>query len=106
MTISRPDIYEDFRSHFNEPVLFAFEVARLIGYGETAVDCYLIAQHPGGRVVWHTAVGGYVFLSALDQRDRGCVDSWLELNGAPMQAEMRIDLRPDEHEGFPLPPQG
>jgi hypothetical protein len=102
--------------HFNEPVIFGFEVVRLIGYGETAVDCYYIARHAhGGRLVWHTAVGPCMTLRALKEQDvvipsapsyEGEVwnnfkrlDDWLAMNGAPREGKFILDLRPDDHEG-------
>lgn len=93
--------------HFNEPCIFHHEIARVIGYGETAIDCYIIALHPeypDGKVVWHTCVGGYYFLDRLkgqgyvkstggeDWDDLTRLNSSLSLNGAPKQDKFRLDL--------------
>ena len=56
--------------HFNEPVLVTGILARLIGYGEDAHDCYLIVRFLGdfsglGQIKWYSAVGGCIFLTAL-----------------------------------------
>lgn len=63
-------IEKEFRSHFNEPVLHGFEIGRVIGYGEDACDCYLIIKKADGSVIWHTAVGGYTFLTPLENQGR------------------------------------
>ncbi len=79
------------REHFNEPVLMVFDLARLIGYGEDADDCYLIVKYPDRGVVWHTAVGGYVFLDRLriagDWDDFKRLDEALELNNVPKKSK-------------------
>lgn len=86
------------RDHFNEPAVFGLEVGRVIGYAEDDHDCYVIVKfphHPEGRTVYHSCVGGYVFLDGLrsqdatrrtdgrtvDDLDR--LDNMLALNGAP-----------------------
>lgn len=95
-TVERP-ILEEFRSHFNEPVLLGFELARVVGYGEDYEDCYLICDYPGGKRVWCTAVGGYVFLGCLkgqgvvgESDDFLRLDQMLELNGAPKVASFIV----------------
>lgn len=103
------------RAHFNEPVIVGHEVARCIGYGEDAIDCYIIVQYAGsacasGRVVWHTCVGGYTFLDRLKGQDyvkanngedwddltRLC--SSLSFNGAPKADQFLVVIRPDDSE--------
>ena len=99
------DIYEMCLTHFNEPIIVSFDVVRLIGYGEDESDCYLICQHPeypDGKTVWHTAVGGYVFLDRLkgqgyvrsttgeDWDDLYRLDNFLSLNGAPRAEEFNV----------------
>lgn len=99
------EILEMCRSHFNEPLIVAFEIARLIGYGEDEDDCYLICQHPkypDGEERWHTAVGGYTFLDRLkgqgyvrsttgeDWDDLTRLDNVLSLNGAPRAEEFKV----------------
>jgi len=93
------------RAHFNEPIIASFDLMRCIGYGETGVDCYVIAKGRGGKVVWLTCVGGYTFLDRLKGQERGGVwddftrlDSLLGYNGAPKEDEFRLDLRHDDME--------
>lgn len=108
--VGRPDLYQECLDHFNEPVLAGLSVARLIGYAETAVDCYYILQEPRRKVYWHTAVGGVIFLSRLSGNN-ACklssgeriddlirLSSWLELAGVPKEAGFRLVLRPDDEE--------
>lgn len=94
---------EEVRKHFNEPVLLGFDVGRIIGYAEDDRDCYMIVQHPfqlqGGGIVWHTMVGGYIYLDKLKEQgvtlasngetwtDYWRLDNLLELNGAPKATE-------------------
>ena len=97
--------------HFNEPIICNSEVVRLIGYGETARDCYLICSPMRRDIFWNTAVGGYVFLDRLkgqdyvkstegeDWDDLFRLDTLLELNGAPKVESFIVDIRPDEDEG-------
>ena len=113
--VGRPDLYQKCLDHFNEPVLAGLVVTRLIGYAETAVDCYYILHEPQKGVYWHTAVGGVVFLSCLsgsnafnltsrEQVDEEQVDDlirlnhWLELAGVPKEAGFQLTLRPDDEE--------
>ena len=108
--VGRPDIYQECLAHFNEPVIVGLSVARLLGYAETAVDCYYILQEPQREAYWHTAVGGVIFLSPLsgnnafrlssgDQVDDLVrLDKWLELAGVPREAGFRLVLRPDDEE--------
>jgi len=115
----RKDLYEEALRRFNEPVILHLSVCRLIGYAETAVDCYWIVSEPHKEIYWSSCVGGLIPLMAL--RDQGVVhardgeiwtdysriDSWLELNGAPKVEAFVLDLRLDEEEDrigkeFPL----
>lgn len=101
--------------HFNEPMLAHQEVVRCIGYGETAIDCYIIAKRPRGRVVWLTCVGGYTFLGRLKGQgyvlstsgeewdDLYRLDRSLELNGCPKEESFRLDLKHDDDESTPFP---
>lgn len=94
--------------HFNEPIIIGFDIVRLIGYGETARDCYLICSSPYNGIFWHTAVGGYTFLNLLtdqgyikstegeDWDDFFRLDNLLELNNAPKVDNFIIDIQPDE----------
>lgn len=98
--------------HFNEPVLMMFELARLIGFGDDGDDYYLIVKypkHPSGKIVWHTAVGGYIFLDKLkDQRltvpshptfygeiwsDLSRLDNMLTLNGVPREEKFIVEVK-------------
>lgn len=99
------------RDHFNEPIICSSEIVRLIGYGETAIDCYLICSSTKRVIYWNSAVGGYTFLGRLkgqrhvrsaddkDWDDFVRLDSLLELNGAPKVKDFIVDLRPDDYEG-------
>lgn len=108
--------------HFNEPILTDYGVVRLIGYGETAVDCYLLCRKTRsdrarklGDVIWHTAVGGYYFLDRLkgqgyvesregeDWDDFKRLDDRLGRNGAPKEGQFMVDLQPNELEGMTPP---
>lgn len=101
------EILEMCRSHFNEPMIVGLEIARLIGYGEDDLDCYLICHHPkypDGEIKWHTAVGGYVFLDRLkgqgyvrsisgeDWDDLWLLDNYLSHNGAPKADEFKVEI--------------
>lgn len=104
-------IKEMCKKHFNEPIIVSSEVVRLIGYGETAVDCYLICSSMDRGIFWCTAVGGYTFLDRL--KGQGYVksttgDDWddfyrlnnmLELNGAPKVSSFIIKMDKNNREG-------
>ena len=104
-------IQEMCRQHFNEPIISNSEVVRLIGYAETAVDCYLICSSMSQGIFWNTAVGGYTFLDRLkgqwyvkstegeDWDDFFRLNQMLELNGAPKVDDFILDIRPDDYEG-------
>ena len=117
MKISCPEIHQMCVDHFNEPVLIGFDLARLIGYAEDAEDCYLIVKYSqprynDSRIVWHTAVGGYMFLDKLKGQNHVVptnpsfegevwddfirLDYLLEVNNVPKEKEFKIDIRPDE----------
>lgn len=99
-------------NHFNEPVLMTFDLARLIGYGEDADDCYLIVKYPSRGIVWHTAVGGYMFLNQLKGQnavsptypsyegemwdDLTRLDSMLTVNNVPREDTFIVDIRPEQ----------
>lgn len=101
------------RDHFNEPVLALLETGRLIGFAEDDHDYYLIIRYPkypDGRISYHSAVGGYVFLGCLRGQDAirskhtdetwddyYRIDSVLTLNGCPPAEEfIRETLPPHE----------
>jgi hypothetical protein len=98
------DVEAEFKAHFNEPVLIMDRLGRVIGYGEDEQDCYMIVMYMGGKIVWNTAVGGYVFLDRLKGQeyvkatngeewdDFVRLNNILELNGAPKQKEWRKEL--------------
>lgn len=103
-------------AHFNEPMLVSHQLARCIGYAETAIDCYIIARLPGsymqdGKTIWCTCVGGYTFLDRLrgqgyvkstggeDWDDLTRLDSSLGYNGAPRAEQFLVELKRDDWEG-------
>lgn len=97
-------IREEFEKHFNEPVLVMDRLARVIGYGEDEMDCYLIVQFLGGAVIWHTAVGGYYWLDRLkgqqyvkahngeDWDDLVRLDGDLTRGGAPKRDTFMVEI--------------
>lgn len=114
MEVAMPEFVEEYRAHFNEPVLHGFDLVRLVGYGETAIDCYVICRRPNpdNDLVWVSCVGGVTFLDRLNEQrvvistegerwsDYYRLDTLLELNGAPKEAEFILDLRPNDYEGL------
>lgn len=111
-SVHNRELYEMCRAHFNEPMIAMERVVRCIGYGETAVDCYVISQSMGGKVTWHTCVGGYFWLDRLkgqdyvrstggeDWDDLYRLDNVLALNGAPKADAFRLELRHDDLEDY------
>ncbi len=104
------ELHDMAAAHFNEPIIVGHAVGRLVGYGEDLTDCYLVVQHarPKG-IVWHTCVGGYVFLDRLkgqgyvrsiydgeDWDDFIRLDEFLALNGAPKIDKMIVDISDDD----------
>lgn len=79
-------------------------LARVIGYGEDEMDCYLIVQYVGGAVIWNTAVGGYIWLNGLKGQLRGVstegedwddfirLEHYLHLNRAPRQETFLVEI--------------
>lgn len=110
MELHSQELYELALSHFNEPMLNGWDVVRCIGYGETGVDCYIIARRPRGQIVWISCVGGYTFLDRLKGQgyvistsgeewdDLWRLDSSLSLNGCLREEEFIIELRHDDME--------
>lgn len=111
-----PQTYEFCLEHFNEPVIDSMRVVRLIGYAETAVDCYYVVHCMERGVYWASAVGPCMHLRTLKEQD-GVIardgihdgdlwnnftrlDSWLGLNGAPRAGAFICDIRPDDNEGM------
>jgi len=104
------DLYEMCLSHFNEPMISFGELARCVGYGETAVDCYILVRKRRGELIWHTCVGGYTFLSRLkgqgyvkahngeDWDDLTRMDSELTCAGAPPEVEFLVKMDLDNME--------
>jgi len=116
--VAHPAIHKMCLDHFNEPVLFGFEVARIIGYGEDDEDCYLITRYTNGwhrisltrdGIVWHSAVGGYIFLDGLKGQnpvmtnnpkfdgeiwdDYTRLDRLLSMNGCPREEKFILELK-------------
>ncbi len=66
------NLYEMCLQHFNEPLLIysfkpnmCLEIARCIGYYESAIDCYIIVKQSDGSIRHCTCVGGYYWLDRL-----------------------------------------
>lgn len=110
------ELHDMARAHFNEPMIWNHELARCVGYGETAVDCYVIIRRSEsgcekGKLFWVTCVGGYTWLDRLkgqgyvksvsgeDWDDLFRLDSDLKHNGCPREPEFILVLRHDEWEG-------
>jgi hypothetical protein len=101
------------RDHFNEPVLTYDKVGRVVGYAEDAMDCYIVIDYPDpdGRV-YHTCVGGYIFLDNLKKQsivhahngelwnDFTRLDNFLAMNGAPQAEEFVLDISQVEPTDF------
>lgn len=115
MTARHSDIHAFCLEHFNEPVISGgMEVCRLVGYAETAVDCYYVLHSMRRGIMWDSAVGPCMTLRALKEQDKVIardgvhdgeewsnftrLDSWLALNGAPRAETFVLDLRPNEEE--------
>ena len=120
--VAMPNLYEEARKHFNEPILICFELCRCIGYAEDEEDCYLIVHSPSRGIYWNTFVGGYTYLACLKEQgitnpkypkfpgeiwtDYSRLDSLLELNGVPKakrflliekrRTYIKMDDTPDE----------
>jgi hypothetical protein len=103
------DLEQMCRDHFNEPAVFGLEIGRVIGYAEDDHDCYVIvkfAHYPEGRIVYHSCVGGYVFLERLRKQDAtkmrdgriiddlDRLDTMLALNGAPRVESFLVKTLP------------
>lgn len=104
-------IFEEVKKHFNEPVLYGTQLGRLIGYARDMHDQYHIVAYPGypeSKIIWHTAVGGYIFLDALKGQnvvnatngevwdDFFRMNNLLSCNNCPEVDEMIIEIKPDE----------
>jgi hypothetical protein len=100
-----PHLFQEAKQHFNEPILIGFDLCRCVGYAEDDDDCYLMIRDPRRGLIWHTFVGGYVYLDSLKGQNRCSssstgeewddftrLDSLLELNGAPKEAEFILNL--------------
>lgn len=113
MEIGHRQVHAFCQRYFNKVVLDGWEAVRLIGYGESAVDCYYICSHPRRGVYWTSAVGspspldalsgqGYIFSNSGEHWDNYTrLDSLLSLNGAPKVKKFICDIRPDDWEGGP-----
>lgn len=103
---------DEFRSHFNEPVISGDRIMRCVGFGEDDSDFYVLLKDMNGRIIWHTAVGGYTFLNRLKGQnyvmgqkdgkdweewdDFKRLDNFLELNGAKKEDEF-LRYESDHH---------
>jgi hypothetical protein len=100
-------LFQEAKQHFNEPILIGFDLCRCVGYAEDDDDCYLIIRDPREGLVWHTFVGGYVYLDSLKGKDPAesptgekwddftRLDSLLALNGAPPEEKFICELTHD-----------
>lgn len=109
-----PELYEEVKKHFNEPVIIGFNLCRIIGYAEDDEDCYLIYKHPIKGSRWCTLVGGYTYLDSLKDQgvtipsypsfpgerwtDFSRLDGMLELNGAPKEKNFIVVMKTVERE--------
>ncbi len=103
-------LYDEAISHFNEPVIVGIELCRLIGYGETGVDCYFIYRKHNGENFWQSCVGGSHWLNHLkgqnyvkstsgeDWDDFYRLDNSLALNGCPKEKEFMLVINHDDME--------
>jgi hypothetical protein len=86
--------------------LIGFDVCRCVGYAEDDYDCYLIVNIPRKGILWHTSIGGYMYLDILKGQDQVIsnttgeiwddftrLDSLLELNGVPKVKEFIIRIQ-------------
>jgi hypothetical protein len=104
-----PNLRDMALEHFNEPMLSFGKLVRCIGYGETAVDCYIIVKDSSGKETWNTCVGGYTFLHGLRGQNHVKAhngEDWddltrLEGELPPKEAEFKLVLNFDDWEGFP-----
>jgi len=104
------ELYSMALQHFNEPFISHGVLARVVGYAETAIDCYIIAIGKGGVVSWNTCVGGYTFLDRLKGQnavtatngeewdDLTRLDNDLKCSGAPRHAQFVLNLQHDNQE--------
>lgn len=110
MDVRHNDIEAFCREHFNEPVIVGLQVGRLIGFAETAIDCYYVVHDLRRGIVWQSAVGPCMTLRALKEQDKTIartgeewnnftrLDEWLALNGAPKVETFQVTLKHDDHE--------
>lgn len=99
--------YNDAEIHFNEPILVAGEVARLVGFAVDDNDNYLIVKkrrrdfEGAWLETWVSYAGGYTFLTALKAQaaeeganDLERLDADLEKDGCMREASFKyVDER-------------
>jgi hypothetical protein len=105
-----PQIYGFCQRYFNKVVLDGWDAVRLIGYGETAVDCYYIYLSPRRGIYWSSAVGGpatldglhgqqYILSSEGEHWDNYTrLDGLLSLNGAPPAEKFLCEININDFE--------
>ncbi len=110
--IHNKELYDKAVSHFNEPAIVGFELCRLIGYGETGVDCYFIFRKSRGEIFWNTCVGGYTWLNHLKEQnyvksysgedwdDFFRLNNTLALNGCPKEKEFMLVINHNDMENL------
>lgn len=94
-----PELLKEVQSHFNEPVIIATAVARVVGYCETDEDCYMIYKTDDGEIRYNTMVGGYCYLGSLkyeavagEWNDLSRLDCLLKYNGCPAEPNFILEL--------------
>ena len=107
--LDMPELCEEIKQRFNEPILIGLNVCRLIGYAEDSMDCYLIVKSRD-RTFWNTMVGGYTYLDCLKQQgvvtahngeiwnDYTRLDSELEGEGISKETEFQVVINHGEDE--------
>ena len=105
------EIHRMCKKHFNEPIIVNDGLGRVIGYGEDHMDCYLIIKRSDGIVYWHTAVGGYIFLTCLKKQGRltsTTGDKWSDFTRldcaldfhCPKEKEFIVKIETDKDNGL------
>lgn len=54
------EMLEELKPHKGELVLEDFEVVRLMALEADEDDYYWVMKHPGGKIAWHSCVGGWI----------------------------------------------
>jgi len=92
--------WKEAEEHFNEVVLFMFDIYRLVGYCEDDSDVYYVLKHPNNanyiRYSMYTGVGSPILLKGrIAERDYTNLDTVLGYNGCPPEPEFILGF-PEE----------